>query len=186
MEGITHTFIAGGIGSGKSHLAQMLSTLTKADVVSLDAIFFDFESPIHRKERDTALKDAMLHLRLVQPPSIFEGWHFGDWLIPLYRCVSLVIIIDAPLELREQRIEERFNRRKAGLEFDPFPRGGTEHLANLLRWTRMFDADRAEKEIRAYSSSNCRFLRDAGFGTVLNQMAQPSAGANGLPPVAQP
>ena len=171
---MVHIFITGGIGSGKTYLANELGTMTGVNVVSLDAIFFDMDSPVHRREKETMLRDEELTYFLnSSQESIFEGWHFGDWLIPLYRAISFVIIVDTPLEVRKDRIKDRFKRRKAGLDIDPFPKGGNNHLENLLKWTELFDADTTEKEIRKYCHYNCRFLRDDGYGTVLNSFAQP-------------
>jgi deoxyadenosine/deoxycytidine kinase len=169
---MTHTFITGGIGSGKTYLANSLHSLTGVKVVSLDAIFFDMDSPVHRREKEAVLREEELLHSLESKVSIFEGWHFGDWLIPLYRAISLVIIVDTPLEIRKERIKARFKRRKAGIEIDPFPKGGKDHLENLLKWTNMFDADKAEIEIRKYCHCDCRFLRDDGYGVVLNSFAQ--------------
>jgi dephospho-CoA kinase len=174
-----HFYITGAIGSGKTTLAETLSRILHRKVLSLDALFFDLESSIHRKKKEPLQRDKELLTHLAEKNMIFEGWHLGDWLIPLVRSVSLVVIVDTPLELRLQRIENRFNRRKAGLEFDPFPNSDPKHLSNLFKWTKMFDANESEKEIRKHCSSECLFLRDDGFGKVVGKITQQTAPLNG-------
>ena len=151
-------FVTGAIGSGKTYAATKLTGRVSADFVSLDAIFFDSCSAIHRERRDLSERDAQLCLSLKRDHVVFEGWHFGDWLIPMYKRLGLLLIIDAPLALREERIRSRFERRKAGREEDPFPLGGEDHLQNLLKWTRLFDPEETVAEIGKYVSAQCRIV----------------------------
>jgi hypothetical protein len=158
-----HAFITGGIGSGKSFLAEQIRLATDACLVSLDYIYFDLESPDHRKCRPLEERTNLLTRHIGGKCSIFEGWHFGEWLHPLYRSLYLTVIVDTPLEIRLDRIRRRFQNRKAGIERDPYPKGGTEHLENLLKWTSMFDTSKCEAEIRNIAPSDMIVIRTNGF-----------------------
>ncbi|MCX6972166.1 MAG: hypothetical protein NTV93_18720 [Verrucomicrobia bacterium] len=177
---MAHTFITGGIGSGKTRLAARLQEITGFGVVSLDAIFFDLSSANHREKKEPSVRGSELERELQKEHQIFEGWHFGDWLIPLYRRLSFVIIVDVPLELRQERIKARFHLRKAGQEFDPFPKGDNQHLENLLQWTRIFDADRTQEEIGRFCPKECSFIREDGLTSRIESIAQQCREANAL------
>jgi len=159
---MAHTFVTGGIGSGKTYLAARLGELTGLGVVGLDCLFFNLESSTHRDKKDEQTRNQELASQFRPLPQIFEGWHFGDWLIPLYQRLSVVVVVDTPLELRRQRIRERYERRKSGAEPDPFPNADADHLANLLEWTRKFDAQSAEEELRHFTPLGCEFYRTDG------------------------
>jgi hypothetical protein len=158
-----HVLITGGIGSGKSFLAEQLQYSTGVSIVSLDCIYFDLESPVHRECRPLEARTKLLAEHIGDRCCIFEGWHFGEWLYPLYRSLYLTVIVDTPVEIRLDRIRTRFQNRKAGNEPDPFPKGGPEHLENLLKWTSMFDTSRCEAEIRNIAPSDMIVIRTNGF-----------------------
>lgn len=166
-----HTFVTGAIGSGKTCFSARLGRLARCDVISLDAIYFDLAASEHRKVRDLPQRLALLRQQL-SVPRIFEGWHFGDWLVPLYQHLSRVIIIDTPLAIREQRIRDRFDRRKAGIEPNPFPLADESHLQNLLTWTKLFAVDATRTEIRNHCPPGCEFYLDDGFGSYFEQHLQ--------------
>lgn len=104
-------------------------------------------------QRDRELADA-----LKTQTAIFEGWHFGEWLVPLYAKLTAAIVLDVPLDVRETRIRERQRARKAGEIHDPFPLSGEDHLQNMLRWTSMFSVDRTVEEIRTHAPSTCEVV----------------------------
>lgn len=149
-------FVTGAIGSGKTYAATTLVERLVAELVSLDAIFFDLNSTIHRKRRDAQDRDALLLEHLDHERVVFEGWHFGDWLIPLYRRLDLLVVLNTPLVQCEQRIRGRVERRKAGLEEDLFPLADAEHLENLIKWTRLFEPEKTVAEIAQHAPARCK------------------------------
>ena len=169
---MNNIFVTGGIWSGKTYLSKSLSKSTNMTSVSLDDIFFDLSSEIHRKKREDIPRNEMLCEYVNQGNLIFEGWHFGDWLVPLYKSLKLLIIVDTPIELRKERIKKRFEDRKSGKEEDPFPNGGKEHLVNLLKWTELFDVTNTQKEIKRHCSSSCIFLQYDGYGDIVSKVIQ--------------
>ena len=175
-----HIFITGAIGSGKTYLAETLRTKTGFPLVSLDEVFFDLTSVRHREKRSRADRSQMLAEALEKSCSIFEGWHFGEWLHPLYSMLGLAVIINAPLDLRCERIRERFERRKSGVEPDPFPLGGSEHLENLLKWTELFDADTTEEIIKGAGSSELTVIRTDGLTCNIEEIAEQCHAVNAL------
>lgn len=107
-------FITGAIGSGKTHAANLLGNRTGLELVSLDSIVFDLHSDTHRATKSPQVRDAELARLLEKRNVLFEGWHFGQWLVPMYQRLHRVIMIDTPLPVRIERIKEHYRRRKAG------------------------------------------------------------------------
>ena len=151
-------FVTGPIGSGKTYAAGRLAEQLGSGIVSLDEVFFDLKSPVHRKRRDESERASVLLQHLTHSHVVFEGWHFGDWLIPMYKKLDLLVVVDTPLAVREDRIRRRFENRKAGLEADPFPLGDEGHLQNLLKWTQLFDLEKTLAEITAHAPAECRIV----------------------------
>jgi dephospho-CoA kinase len=155
---MSRIFITGGIGSGKTFSAQYLSNKYGYRHVPLDAIYFDLESTVHREKRSPESRNAELLKNLKPTNTIFDGWHFGEWLVPMYKAVNLVLIIEVDESIRVERILQRYALRKAGMEYDPFPNGDNEHLNNLIKWTKLWNKDKIVAEIKRTCSEDCIFI----------------------------
>lgn len=159
---MSRIFVTGPIGAGKTHFTSSLAQTLGWRVVALDPFFLDYDymsgGGPERRKRSPADRDAQLAEWLDVEQVIFEGWHFGEWMIPLYRRISAAIVLDVPLELRDTRIRERHRRRKTGEEPDPFPASGDAHLHNQLKWTRSFEVAATVDEIRRDAPSECKIV----------------------------
>jgi len=151
-------FVTGAIGSGKTYFSNYISRKTGVPVTSLDEIFFDLKSKELRKEQDSKIRDERLLNTTKDDYSIYEGWHFGNWLIPMYKILDAVIIVDTLLDERILRINKRFENRKMGHEIDPYPSAGTDHLNNLIKWTKLWDEKKVLDEIRLFSKNELKLF----------------------------
>lgn len=152
-------FITGGVGSGKTFSSRLIANSIGSDYYALDEIFFDFKSSEYMKKRLPEERDAML-LNLISSESwVIEGWHFGDWVIPIYQNIDYVILLDTPLAKRRFRVIHRFCRRKLGLIYDPVPMSGILHLVKLLKWTKRSNVTRHENDILENCQSTCHIER---------------------------
>ena len=152
-------YITGAIGSGKTYSSKYISRKTNFAVIALDEILFDHKSKETRKKHDDKTRDELLLNSLKLDSSIYEGWHFGQWLIPMYKIIDTVIIVDTPLEERIVRIKKRFENRKSGIEIDPFPSAGIDHLNNLLKWTRLWNEEKILTEIKSFSKLELKVFK---------------------------
>jgi adenylate kinase family enzyme len=151
-------FITGGIGSGKTYSAAYLSERYCYQNVSLDELFFNFNSIIHRERKSVESRNNELNNKLKEDKLIFEGWNWGEWLIPMYKCLNLVLIIDTPEDIRVERIIKRYTLRKAGNEYDPYPNSDPNHLNNLIKWTKLWNKEVIVNEIKKDCPKDCDFI----------------------------
>ena len=154
-------FMTGGIGAGKTYSAKLMADNYNMAHVSLDEIFFDLKSTNHRERKRQDLRDMELSCALNGHNAIYEGWFSGEWLAPLFSIIDLVVFIETPIDIRISRIKERYRRRKCGLEFDPYPNGGEEHLNNLIKWTALYSKEKIRSEIMNYNK-NCSYIEISG------------------------
>jgi dephospho-CoA kinase len=149
---MNHIFITGGIGSGKTYSAAYLSERFHYQSVSLDELFFNFKSIIHRERKNVEIRNGELKSKLKKDKLIFEGWNWGEWLIPMYKTLNLVLIIETPENIRVERIIKRYTSRKAGNEYDP------DHLDNLIKWTKLWKKEAIISEIKKDCPKDCVFI----------------------------
>ena len=110
--------ISGPPGSGKSTVARLLAERLSVPFYSAGAIFreqaqragLSLEEFSRRAEEDEAidraLDDEMLRLLREKESGVFEGRLTG-WLAYTHKIPALKVYLDAPLEVRVQRIQNR-------------------------------------------------------------------------------
>lgn len=162
-------YITGAIGSGKTYAARLLGETLHLPHHSLDPIVFDLDAKAYRQRFPETVRDEKLRVLVATGSWIIEGWHRGEWLIPIYQGADCVWLLDTPLSRRYWRIIARFTRRKLGLIPDPVPLGGLKHLGRLLKWTRLFDAKAMRAEIARHARQDCRI-------TIVRQNLTPGVG----------
>ena len=112
-------YIIGASGAGKSFCAKRLSQKLGIVHLNLDDIAW-VQSP-HRKnmmiKRDKAEKLSCIRAFLSTHPSwIIEGAQSKDWLAPVVKEATQVLVLHVPVLIRDWRILKRSVRRKLGIE----------------------------------------------------------------------
>ena len=102
--------ISGGIGAGKTTLANNLSKILKIKNYELDNLVY--------KRRDTHLKNSLkvrnkkLHEILKKKKWILEGFHNHPWTHKIYKKADLIIILDIKSHISKKRVLLRYLKRK--------------------------------------------------------------------------
>ena len=102
--------IIGGIGAGKTTLAEKISKLLKIKNYEMDDL-------VH-KRRDIHIhhtpfmRDKKLKLILKRKTWILEGFYDHPWTYPIYKKVDLIIILDIKISIAKKRIITRYLKRK--------------------------------------------------------------------------
>ncbi len=105
--------IKGGPASGKTWLAQFISSQFDIPTFDLDDIFWDRNADRYGirtlpKKRDDELKNI-----LSCDSWIIEGVYYS-WLMNSFKAADLIIVLKTPTILRDLRIMRRFIKRKLG------------------------------------------------------------------------
>jgi adenylate kinase family enzyme len=155
--------IIGGPGSGKSVTARRLATAYGIPVTDLDGLFW--EPTAHRYgSRAEPEERARAPARVLESPSwIIEGV-YHSWVRRCFEEADLILVMTAPVWLRDWRIGVRFLKRKLGLVESK--RESVGDLWKLLRWNHRYDGDdlrAARRTVRELGRSvvECRGVDDA-------------------------
>lgn len=104
-------YIIGISGSGKTYLASRLSKILKIKTYDLDEIVLKKNSfqKVSEKIRDSRVKSIIKRKKW-----IIEGAYSKDWVIPIYKKASFVIILNSHPLIIKKRILMRTLKRKLG------------------------------------------------------------------------
>jgi adenylate kinase family enzyme len=102
--------IIGGIGSGKTTLANKLSKILKIKSYELDNIAYK-RRDIHEKNKPS-VRDKKVKSILKRKKWIVEGFYSRLWTYPFYRKADIVIILNMKTSISKQRLIRRFLKRK--------------------------------------------------------------------------
>jgi adenylate kinase family enzyme len=130
--------IIGGPGSGKSVAARRLALAYGIPVTDLDRLFWDPAAPGYGVRSDPEERAGALARVLKNPSWIIEGVYHG-WVRRCFEEADVVLVMTAPVLLRDWRIVVRFLRRKLGLAESK--RESIADLRELLRWNHRYDGD---------------------------------------------
>lgn len=103
-------FIVGGIGSGKTTLANKLSNILHIKTYELDDIAYKKRETYEKykpKERNKKVK-----VILEKKKWIIEGFYSRSWIYPIYRKADVVIILNIKPSISKKRVILRFLKRK--------------------------------------------------------------------------
>lgn len=101
--------IVGGIGSGKTTLANKLSKKLKIKHYELDNIVYK-RRDIHEKNKPQT-RDKKLKSIIKRKKWIMEGFHDRYWTHSIYKKSDIVIILNIKLSTLKLRIIKRFLKR---------------------------------------------------------------------------
>lgn len=122
--------IIGGPGTGKSFMGRRLSESLGLPLLELDRI--------HSAQVDVAARDDALQQFVQQPGWIVEGV-YHRWVEPSFTRADHILVLQAPLWLRQVRILRRYLWRKLGWEAGKD--GDLRALWSFLKWSAAYDAD---------------------------------------------
>ena len=130
--------IIGGSGTGKTYLANRLSTKYSISHYDLDDLFWDNSANKYGVKMPIDKRNAILNDILEKDNWIVEGVYFS-WLNESFQKAGTIIILDLPKRIYKLRIVFRFIKRK--IKIEQGKKESIKSLINLLKWT-----DRFQKE----------------------------------------
>ncbi len=104
----------GAPGSGKTHLARLLADAIGAPHHDLDEVFWDNRSAHYGVRRDVVERERMLATLAAGEVWVIEGV-YSAWVEPAFARAELIVVLRAPLAVRQMRVVRRFAARKVGL-----------------------------------------------------------------------
>ncbi len=102
--------IVGGIGSGKTTLANKISKMLKIKNYELDNIVYkrrDIYEKYKPKIRDRKIKSILKRKKW-----ILEGFYSRSWTNPIYRKADIVLILNIKPSISKKRLIKRFLKRR--------------------------------------------------------------------------
>lgn len=111
-------YIIGGPGSGKTTMAQRLSTQYNIPHFDLDEINWERSNGrFYGQKRDVKEREKLLANLLANHTTwIFEGSYVKDWINPILEQTDRVVILKPSKWTRFLRCLKRFLKRKFGIE----------------------------------------------------------------------
>ena len=123
--------IIGGPGSGKTFLAEKLSSELGIPHYDLDALQWDTAAERYGTKRDMQERDALLREILQKDDWIIEGVYYA-WCGQCFADADRIYLLSVPRCRYRYRIIRRFVRRKLGLEAGK--KENLKSLSALLKW----------------------------------------------------
>jgi len=117
--------IIGGSGTGKSFIADKISSLYHIPHFDLDDIFWDNTAAAYNTKMPVERRTVLLNEILATDAWVIEGV-FCDWLRESFSAADRIFVLKAPQLLCDLRIIRRFIKRKLGLQ-----KGKKETLRSL-------------------------------------------------------
>jgi len=107
-------FIVGGIGSGKTTLANKISKILKIKNYELDDIAYKRRDIYERHK--PKIRDKKIKSILKRKKWIIEGFYSKSWIYPIYRKAEIVIILNIKTSISKKRLIRRFLKRRLSLK----------------------------------------------------------------------
>lgn len=130
--------IIGGSGSGKSYLADMLSSQYNIPHYDLDDLFWDNSANQYGVKMPIEKRNKMLNSILQNENWIIEGVYYA-WVTDSFKKADCIVVLDISKTVYKFRIIRRFIKRKIGIEHGK--RETIKSLISLLKWTDKFQSE---------------------------------------------
>ncbi|QDQ02398.1 DNA topology modulation protein FlaR [Lysinibacillus fusiformis] len=129
--------ILGSVGSGKTTLAQDLSSKLNIPFYELDNIVWKRKKSGDRR-RTVEEREQYLNAILHSETWIIEGVHNEDWVANSFNHAELIIFLDTKYSIRTYRIIKRFILQKLRLERSNY-KPTVEIFLKMFKWNRYFE-----------------------------------------------
>lgn len=139
--------IIGSTGSGKTHLAQVISKRYNLPYGELDAVMWSGRTEFADKN-PSAVRDELLHKIIDKDSWIVEGIYY-KWLNKSFERAELIIFLETNLVLRDIRIISRFIKQRLKLERSIYKQT-VKGLIKMVVWNHEFE--------RTYKENILKFL----------------------------
>lgn len=136
--------ILGGIGSGKTTLANKLSKLLKIKHYELDNIAYK-RRDIHIKS-NTKEKEKKLKLVLKKKNWIIEGYYSKPWTHPIYKKADIIILLKIKPSTAKLRIIKRFIKRKFFMKKN---KKTNKSLKIMIKLLKHLQEEKYEKKLKS-------------------------------------
>ena len=143
-------FIIGPAGSGKTTLANKLSSISSIEYTNLDDLFWCNENGSYGKKRNDIERNDMLNKALQNDSWIIEGVYV-EWPKKAIEESDVLIFLNFPKYLVSYRIIKRFLRRKLKLEAST-KKETWKSTTDLLKWN-MKQIEKIKGLIKVYELS---------------------------------
>lgn len=134
---IRRIHIIGGSGSGKSYIAQKLSSQLNIETYDLDNIFWDNNSATFGKRANPEIRDFKLGEIVSRDAWIIEGVYYG-WLRRSFEKADIIFILKPSIYLQHKRVILRFLKRKMGF-IKSKKKETITGLFNLIKWNHKYN-----------------------------------------------
>ncbi|GAB3062759.1 P-loop NTPase family protein [Virgibacillus ainsalahensis] len=105
--------------------------------MDLDDIFWEDNADQYGIKAPENVRDNKLRKFVAQPSWIVEGAYF-KWVVPSFELADKIFILNTPLQLQEERILSRHNKRKSGI-LPSTKKETIESIKNLLEWNKKYN-----------------------------------------------
>jgi adenylate kinase family enzyme len=149
-------------GSGKTHVACLLSRRLRIPTFDLDDLFWDRSASTYGIRATGDLRDRKLAEIVTGEAWIIEGV-YHQWLGPSFDRAQVILALTPPVWVRDVRVIRRFIKRKLGLV--PSKRESIRDLWQLLQWNHKYDHDNYPRAMAFIRERNrvaveCKSLQD--------------------------
>jgi adenylate kinase family enzyme len=154
--------IIGSTGSGKTHIANLLSRRLGVCVFDLDDLFWDRSAATYGVRAAADVRDRKLAEIVAREAWIIEGV-YHQWVGASFDRAEVILALVPSVWVRDVRVIRRFLKRQLGLV--PSKRESLRDLWQLLRWNHGYDHDNYPRAMAFIRQRNrvaveCRSIKD--------------------------
>ncbi|HVT90620.1 MAG TPA: hypothetical protein VHD56_17325 [Tepidisphaeraceae bacterium] len=165
--------IIGSTGSGKTHIAGILSRKLSIPAFDLDDLFWDRTSPTYGVRAAENVRSLKLMEIVARDEWIIEGV-YHQWVGASFDRAEIIVALVPSAWLRDFRIIRRFINRKLGLI--PSKRESLHDLWQLLRWNHGYDHDNYPRAIAFIRERNRTVVECKSIHDVLQAVGADASG----------
>ena len=169
--------IIGSTGSGKTHIANLLSRRLSVPAFDLDELFWDKSSPNYGVRTADDTRDNRLAEIVAGEAWIVEGV-YHKWVGPSFDRAEVIVALAPSVWVRDVRVIRRFIKRKLGLV--PTKRESLRDLWQLLRWNHGYDHDNYPRAMAFIRERNRAAVECKSVEDVLRAVGDGTSPANAV------